>query len=67
MEKKQDADIARLIPLLVVGIMLNTLSIVSTSLGDIRFLMMAAGLACMLIFIVKAIASRGKSGGPDAS
>ncbi len=66
MENKQE-DVARLIPLLVLGIVLNTLGIVFTSLGDIRFLMMAAGLACMLIFIVKAIASRGKSGGPDAS
>lgn len=58
MHNKPDDDVTRFIPLLVAGIVLNALSVVFTGLGDIRFLMMGAGLILMLVFIVKAIASR---------
>jgi len=54
----QDTRIARLIPLLVVGIMLNTLGIVLTSLGPLRFALMALGVALMLAFIVKGLQIR---------
>ncbi|MDQ3229947.1 MAG: hypothetical protein M3Q13_09520 [Pseudomonadota bacterium] len=58
MDTKQDPKVARLMPLLVIGIILNTLGIVFTSLGNIRFALIGVGLALMLTFIVKAIAAR---------
>ena len=60
---QQDTRIARLIPLLVAGIMLNTLGIVLTRLGPLRFALMAVGVALMLVFIVKGLQIRK---GPDA-
>lgn len=58
MDTNQDPKVARLMPLLVIGIILNTLGIVFTSLGNIRFASIGVGLALMLTFIVKAIAAR---------
>ena len=58
MTPPQDQTTARLIPLLVVGIMLNTLGIVLTGLGNLRFVLMGAGVLMMLAFIVKALAAR---------
>lgn len=62
---QQDTRIARLIPLLVVGIMLNTLGIVLTGLGPLRFALMAVGAVLMLVFIVKGLQIRKGSGAPE--
>lgn len=66
MTKPQDPDIARLMPLLVVGMMLDTLGIVLTGLGNARFALMAAGVAMILAFVVKALGRRGSAGKSDA-
>jgi hypothetical protein len=58
MDTKQDPKVARLIPLLVIGIILNTLGIVLSSLGNVRFALMGVGLALVLTFIVKALSAR---------
>ena len=54
----EGARMARRLPLLVLGIVLNTLGIVLTSLGNIRFVLCAVGLILILTFVVKAIGSR---------
>lgn len=66
MNKPDTANAARLIPLLVVGMMLNTLGIVLTGIGNFRFVIMAAGLALILTFIIKVLAGRKEGGRPEA-
>lgn len=45
-------------PLLAIGVGLNTLGIVFQSLGWARYVMMGAGLSMMLICVVKLVAAR---------
>jgi hypothetical protein len=67
MNQPKSSKIARLIPLFVIGSVLNTLGIVFTSLGNVRFALMAVGLALMLAFLVKLLASRSQgSASPPA-
>lgn len=61
----QDSRIARLIPLLVVGMTLNTLGIVLSSLGPLRFALVGIGLALMLVFIVQGLRIRNGGKGPN--
>ncbi|MDQ3287151.1 MAG: hypothetical protein M3Q42_02610 [Pseudomonadota bacterium] len=65
MTKKQAPNIARLVPLLVGGIMFNTLGTVMTSLGDVRFAFMAVGFAMIMMFAMKARASLRSSKKPE--
>ena len=46
-------EAARWMPLLVVGMSLNTLGITLTSLGRARFVLMGAGIVLMLLTVVK--------------
>ena len=66
MTKPQNPITARLIPLLVVGMMLNTSGIVLTSLGNARFALSAVGIAMILTFLVKVLAARRSGSKPDA-
>ncbi|MFC0682891.1 hypothetical protein ACFFGH_34090 [Lysobacter korlensis] len=57
MTKFKNAKVARLMPLLMVGMMLNALGIVFTSLGNVRFGLMAVGIAMIFAFLITAIAA----------
>mgnify|MGYP006190937601 CR=1 FL=1 len=60
-EQKNDdrkAKVAALIPLFVIGTMLNTLGIVFVSLGWARYVMMGAGLLLMLLFVIRVVQLR---------
>lgn len=48
-----NAKTAAMIPLLVVGLILDVLGIVMTSLGPIRFVVMGVGVLLMLIALVR--------------
>lgn len=63
MTTPKPAPTAAFVPLLVIGIVLNTLGIVFTGFGNVRYVFMVAGLALMLVGVVKMLASRGKDGG----
>ena len=53
MPDAKQQKMAALMPLLIIGTMLNTLGIVFTSLGWARYVMMGAGLLMLLVFLVK--------------
>lgn len=55
MTKPQGPKIARLMPLLVLGMTCITLGIVFTGLGNARFALMAVGLAMKLVFVIKVL------------
>ena len=62
----RNQETARWIPLLVVGMSLNTLGIVMTSLGWARYVLMGGGLLLILVALLKSIAASKRAGGPPA-
>ena len=65
MADRKSQEVARWMPLLVVGISLNTIGIVLRSLGPARFLMMGAGLVLLLISVLKLMAAQGMEDPPS--
>ena len=58
MDASQHSQTTRLIPLLVAGIISNTLGIVLLSFNKLGFVLIGLGLALMIAFIVKAVGAR---------
>lgn len=58
MDSQNNPKIAALVPLLVVGIMLNTFGIVFQSAGALRYVMMGAGVLLMLVAVVRMLKLR---------
>ena len=58
MDSNTNPKAAALIPLLVVGIALNTIGIALQGLGNARFVMMGAGCLLMLVAVVRMVKLR---------
>ena len=70
MKAPSDPNAARWLPLLVVGISVNTVGISLSSAGPWRYVLMAAGILIMLVAITKMVSSRGQGkpqSGDDSS
>ncbi|MFP7722787.1 hypothetical protein [Lysobacter sp. A3-1-A15] len=52
---KMNPELAQRMPLLVIGIGLNTLGIVMDGLGAWRYALMGLGLGMMLVFLLQAM------------
>jgi hypothetical protein len=57
-DNQNNPKIAALVPLLVIGIMLNTFGIVFQSAGALRWVMMGTGLLLMLVALVRMLKLR---------
>ena len=62
--RSRDGIPPKLLPLFIIGISLNTLGITIRTMGPLRWVFMAVGLAMLLTFVVKVSQHRGKSDEP---